>query len=1425
MKKSLTLLRRLMPAVLVGLVLPLAADNLRIKPYVTVTRFASDDEMLQGSITWTGQDQRGLIWVASFNGLNKYDGYQWNKYKSRPSGNSVLGSNRIDIFWENSLGNFYCDAGNRLYLFDAATEKFSDIQTILDQKSGQSPHIRRIWSLPNHYSYLTGDNGEVFRISDEHPEQDCQRLELGLKSNDMFFNVMLDSHGQEWILTNNGVFHPQQAQPVTTIPLRFFAEKGDDIWITAAHGKTIGIFSHTQQQFTWLDFIPHNGYVYEQKILSDSMILVASGAGLWQVSLDRGAEGPRIRQLSDLVFQHIYPDSRSEIWALTTDLKIYRLKPQADGSYEVIPTERPADHAFSDSRLRFHEDDNHRIWALCHDNDDILYFDESEARWERPLYVYEGKQSQATRGSFIDRQGNIWYSSQRSIEMLEIHNDPFLHFEGEDPVEVRALLLDSYGRLWIGQRNHKVLCVGRDGQALGSLEVQGTAYCFYEDQAKNLWIGCKEGGLYRLPNGSLSDPKAIAHYLHDDLNARTLSNNDIYSITQDSQGHLWIATFGGGLNLFADGEFIHKDNKLGYGSQLPTTIRCLLEVRPGVMMVGARNGLFVFDNRFDAPENIRMFHNSKRIDDRMSLPDNDIMDIVLTRDSDIILTTTSGGICLLNTPFDDLLNDNLGFVSLAKEDGLASDVAYSAVEDPQQNLWVINGQALSRLQKKNITERAPIDGPAAVSVYDIGDFPDRVAFSECSPVLDGSCLILGTMNGIFLVQTDQLESREYVPPIIIENTSRELNNTQQTRAVSLRFAALDYRDKRHLRYAYRLSGVDKAWNITDDNQVTYINLPKGNNVFHVRSTDAAGIWQDNEQTLTLYIKPKFHETLLGILALFLAALAVLSLIAYYVIRAYRLRHELAVEQENTQTKLRFFTDISHELRTPLTLIDGPVSEVLADPELSEQSHYYLEVVQKNVRRLLNLINQILDFRKLQNHKMSLLIEPIDIAQLLRQVMDNFAELARSRHIDLQLQCTDDLPPLWADRDKMEKIFFNLLSNAFKYTSDHKAITLSAQVDGKDPRHIVIAVADQGRGIKREDIDQLFRRFETVMQNNLFQPSSGIGLSLVKQFVELHHAQIHVDSQVDVGSTFSMTFQEGRTHFERDNNVEFYVQDGPKAPQDSSAERSETSEEPQGAGILVVEDNEELREFVGRILGGEYRVITACNGEEGLRLGRQQWPDLVITDIMMPKMDGFEMIRHFKEDPDLYTVPIIALTAKGALDDKIQGVKMGVDDYVLKPFSASYLKARVAALLEQRRRLQQRFMELLSQGGNALTRRSIEPNMPEITPADELFIQEVMAFMESNMDNAELTIDQFANALRMGRTVFYNKIKSILGLTPIDFVQEMRIKRAVQYMKSSDFTIAEIAYQTGFNDPKYFSRSFKKHMNVTPSEYMKSLKDR
>ena len=587
---------------------------------------------------------------------------------------------------------------------------------------------------------------------------------------------------------------------------------------------------------------------------------------------------------------------------------------------------------------------------------------------------------------------------------------------------------------------------------------------------------------------------------------------------------------------------------------------------------------------------------------------------------------------------------------------------------------------------------------------------------------------------------------------------------------------------------------------------------------------------------------------------------------YILFTIYRLKHEVSVEQQISDIKLRFFTNISHELRTPLTLIAGPVEQVLKNDRLPADAREQLVVVERNTSRMLRLVNQILDFRKIQNKKMKMQVQRVDVVPFVRKVMDNFEAVAEEHRIDFLFETEKEHLYLWVDADKLEKIVFNLLSNAFKYTPNGKMITIFIR---EDEEIVSIGVQDQGIGIAENKKKSLFVRFENLVDKNLFnQASTGIGLSLVKELVEMHQATISVDSRLGEGSCFKVDFLKGKEHY--DKEVEFILEDT-DAPMEmgqvvdlanssiqserlvadaeevgtaSSVEEEQETEEGNAKELmLLVEDNQELRVFLCSIFASNYRVVEAADGMEGWSKALKYVPDIIISDVMMPEKDGIEMTRELRADMTTSHIPIILLTAKTTIESKLEGLEYGADDYITKPFSATYLQARVENLLSQRKKLQSFYRENLlnipvadsngSLSGVSTTSETAVgstsevqkndvdgqvPEVPVMSPNDRKFMDKLVELMEKNMDNGELVVDDLVSELAVSRSVFFKKLKTLTGLAPIEFIKEMRMKRAVQLIETGEFNMTQISYMVGINDPRYFSKCFKAQVGMTPTEY-------
>lgn len=573
-----------------------------------------------------------------------------------------------------------------------------------------------------------------------------------------------------------------------------------------------------------------------------------------------------------------------------------------------------------------------------------------------------------------------------------------------------------------------------------------------------------------------------------------------------------------------------------------------------------------------------------------------------------------------------------------------------------------------------------------------------------------------------------------------------------------------------------------------------------------------------------------------------------------------MKHEVSVEQQISDIKLRFFTNISHELRTPLTLIAGPVEQVLKNDKLPADAREQLVVVERNTNRMLRLVNQILDFRKIQNKKMKMQVQQLNVVAFVRKIMDNFESVAEEHNIDFLFQTEKEALNLWVDADKFEKIVFNLLSNAFKYTPNGKMITVFIR---EDEGTVSVGVQDQGIGIAENKRKSLFVRFENLVDKNIFnQASSGIGLSLVKELVEMHKATISVDSRLGEGSCFKVDFLKGKEHY--NSSVEFILEDSAAplsmerivdiansslqteaaiadAPDlEVSAAKEEAEESSSKELMLLVEDNQELRSFLRSIFASTYRVVEASDGMEGWSKALKYLPDIIISDVMMPEKDGIEMTRELRADMTTSHIPIILLTAKTTIESKLEGLEYGADDYITKPFSATYLQARVENLLMQRKKLQNFYRDSLThvtvsetpvaQGETLAGHASAEPDsvaaeepvMPEMSPNDRKFMDKLVDLMEQNMDNGELVVDDLVRELAVSRSVFFKKLKTLTGLAPIEFIKEMRIKRAAQLIETGEFNMTQISYMVGINDPRYFSKCFKAQVGMTPTEYREKV---
>jgi signal transduction histidine kinase/DNA-binding response OmpR family regulator len=764
------------------------------------------------------------------------------------------------------------------------------------------------------------------------------------------------------------------------------------------------------------------------------------------------------------------------------------------------------------------------------------------------------------------------------------------------------------------------------------------------------------------------------------------------------------------------------------------------------------------------------------------------------------------------------------------EEGLPSDIVLSIQDDLQGYLWLFSENSITRFDRRT----------GSMDIYNKNYGLESVTFSESSSYrLASGEIYAGTTRGFYAFNPSKVKTTTFVPKLVFSRFilfNKEVNigeknspldkNVDETNEISLshkqnvftiEFAALDYRAPENIQYAYRLDPVDQDWTKTQKlNSVNYTNLSPGKYVFRVKSTNSEGFWMDNERRIELHIRPSFWQTWYAIFMYILLGMALLAFALYFFTTILRLRSKVEVEQKISNLKINFFTDISHELRTPLTLISGPVEHLLTDESLTGDNRMLLTIVQRNIDRMLRLINQLLDFRKVQDKKMQLKVQEVPFGSFTASVAANFNVTAEEKRIDFKIIDQTDGATIWLDTDKLDTIVYNLLSNAFKFTPAGKCITLTCFMEGEQ---MVLSVSDTGSGISADKQSRLFERFFSYDETSRIR-GTGIGLNLVKELVDMHDGSIRVESEVGKGSTFEVRFKSGTAHFDKntvilhakDDDLMHAVTDSNRLMthlMESHHEENSTGSQPL---MLVVEDNAELRKFLTSVLSVKYRVAEAADGHVAWNMVSNLMPDFVITDLMMPVMDGLELTINIKADERTCHIPVIMLTAKSDMVTQMECIQAGVADFIAKPFSATYLEAKIENILKQRMVLQEKFRSDLF---SMKPMGSESMNMPS---RDTIFLKRILEFMEENMSNSELTVDQLVSVVGLGRTVFFNKLKGLLGMSPIEFIKETRIKRAAQLLDLGQYNVSEVSFQIGMNDARYFSKCFKQKYGMTPSEY-------
>ncbi|HKO79487.1 MAG TPA: ATP-binding protein, partial [Chitinophagaceae bacterium] len=784
------------------------------------------------------------------------------------------------------------------------------------------------------------------------------------------------------------------------------------------------------------------------------------------------------------------------------------------------------------------------------------------------------------------------------------------------------------------------------------------------------------------------------------------------------------------------------------------------------------------------------------------------------------------------------------FQRFTVSDGLPDNIITNMVEDNRGTFWISTSKGLCNV----IPKQGQHGLLFSVISYDEtnnlqnGEFNDNAALKT-----KAGELIFGGPSGFNIINPDKIHAPAYRPRIIFTGL-QILNNTVDPNEVinnrvllqqslsklqgiklkykenvfSIEFTSLDFGHSSGSKYAYMLQGFNSDWLYADGGQrrVTYTNLNPGHYTLKIKVLNKDGVWSD-VKTLLIDIEPPFWRTTLAYIIYAVIAVSLFLLARRITLDRIHMRYEVRQQRKEAerahaleQLKTKFFTNVSHEFRTPLSLILAPLDKIIKQADDEEQKKQ-LNLVQRNAKRLLSLVNQLLDFRKIEVQGLKLHPSIGDIIKFAEDISHSFTDIAEKKGIQFSFSSDNDSLEIYFDKDKIEKILFNLLSNAFKYTHDKGKVSVhlayNAPKESEKEGTVAIEVSDSGIGIPADQHEKIFERFfQTDVPESMVNQGTGIGLAITKEFVRLHGGVITVKSEPEKGTRFTVTLPARKIY-------EPPVL--PASPPVSAEEKEQIIfEDSQRNGkrktIVVAEDNEDLRFYLKENLRGEYHVEEATNGKDAWEKIKVLNPDLVVSDIMMPEMDGIELAKRIKSDTITAHIPVILLTAMGSEEKQIEGFQAGVSDYITKPFTFEILATRIKNLLAQQKLLQKRFQKQIE----------VNPSEVTVTPVDEKFLKQALDVVEKYMDNPDFSVEDFSREMCLSRKALYNKILSLTGRAPLEFIRSIRIKRAAQLLEKSGMTIAEIAYDVGFNNPKNFTKYFKEEFKVLPSQYMAGKKD-
>ena len=1448
-----------------------------------LTQYTTEDGLSDNRVMDIIKDREGFMWFGSWAGITRFDGHNFLTFKSYPGDRSSLKSNRIDEIVEDFGGrHLWIRAYDKqVYRFDKQTQQYASLEELLNDKLVASLSFSKILAVRENVVWLKTEEKGVILINNSAAAKPVfsvfskeQEIPFKIPANKIRF-FLVDNFKNAWLGTpaglavlkrqSNGSYQVKTVDRLRGQVITSAANAKNLVWLATDDGSVLSVDSNLKQQAQYKVSSTSLNHILVSK-KSDKLYCTTPAGGL--IAINKSGQQEQLissaKRAAALIY--MFEDRSGVLWIESENAGIVRYDP---GSGKVSRLFPPKDYHFTpQSRsLMIFEDKNSRVWARL--DGQVSYYDVTKDQMvllDLQLDRYKNSLSGEISRIFYDPDGVLWvgtgYDGVTKLVFQEHDFSKYIPVPGSKVSlenQVRGILTDRKNRLWFGTKAGELFVFQNERRIHNVLESKprnpAGIYSILQDNSGKVWLGTKGNGLIKaVPVDTKETKYAVTEYAADRKAPGDISSNSIYCLLQDKKGRLWAGAYDEGLILIEE-----KEGKTSFKTVINCfrnypeggfrRIRHLAEDIKGRIWIGTTNGLLVFDPNSGRPENYVFRQYKKEPGNIRSLGGNDIQFIFQDSRKQMWVLTTTGGLNLAQG--SDPLK-TLSFINYSTRNGLPGDFLLSCTEDDRGNLWIASQNALSKfsLDKRKFQNFGRSDGLQGMK------------FSEAACTkMAGGVIIFGTASGYISFDPKRIRTQKISSPMAFTNLQINsedivpgdssilqvsINNTEKITldydqdVISIDFAVLDFHSVDKQNYAYRLLGFDNVWRTTEgQRRATYNKLPPGNYVFEVKSLNEELYEQIPSRSLHITVLPPPWRTWWAYTIYF-----VLACIAFWVIRRVaitmlRLRQGMAVERKLADLKLGFFTQISHELRTPLTLIINPSEEILEKESLSDKGKEYMTVVVKNARRMLRLVNQVLDLRKVQSGKATLNLSEVELRSFIGEMPAYFRETISHRNLRVEIDARDEIWA-WIDAEKLEIVLYNLLANAIKFSPDNSRIRIGISQD-ESLQSLKIEVADEGSGVQEDELEDIFKLYYEGKTGSAKQvKGTGIGLALSKELVELHGGKIYAGHNFPSGLKVVIELLPGKDHFQAESRDTGDFKPDRNLQEYSVSEIRESGEEPQffKAGelplLLIVEDNDDLRRFLATKFAGRYQVEAAANGLEGYQKAKELLPDLVLSDVMMPEMDGIEMLDRLKNDPLPSHLPVVLLTARYSVESQIQALKYGADYYITKPFSMELLQLAVNNIIGKRREIFRALQDEEAEGQDieesqdqsqdeSQTSQTSQTRDIVITDYDRKFLEKILQIVEGRLDDAQFNIENVAQSMDMSRSAFYRKFKSLTNLSPVEFVRDTRLKKAKALLDAGESNISVAAYSVGFSNPKYFSSCFKAHYGQSPSDYVKSMK--